>query len=254
MTRQELAEQLARSLGDPAFAERVTSSWGTFLKPAAGRGYLAFGPDRGRNVTFVHPGAWLGIDIPEPDEAGIDPLIVRHLHAFPGATKGELARWWGVTAGKPTKPLKRLERPPRARRPRGQQGLRARRGPRELRRTRPVPPSTSASSAASTRTRCRSRRRRSRCCRSPGARSSRGPPAGSARSLLSGGAVAGTWTHETEAEGDDDRAQPVAPPDEGRASPRRGGGRGDRRVPRARRRGPPPVERPELSACYSAAM
>jgi len=87
----------------------VTSSWGTFLKPAAGRGYLAFGPERGRNVTFVHPGAWLGIEIPEPDEAGIDPLIVRHLHAFPAATKGELARWWGVTAGKLTKPLKRLE-------------------------------------------------------------------------------------------------------------------------------------------------
>ena len=50
MTRQELADALAAKLGDPAFAERVTSSWGTFLKPAAGRGYLAFGPDRGRNV------------------------------------------------------------------------------------------------------------------------------------------------------------------------------------------------------------
>ena len=109
MTRTELAEALAKRLGDPAFSERVTSSWGTFLKPAAGRGYLAFGPERGRNVTFVHPGAWLGIDIPEPDEAGVDPLIVRHLHAFPAATKGELARWWGVTAGKLTKPLKRLE-------------------------------------------------------------------------------------------------------------------------------------------------
>ena len=131
MTRTELAEALAKRLGDPAFSERVTSSWGTFLKPAAGRGYLAFGPERGRNVTFVHPGAWLGIEIPEPDEAGIDPLIVRHLHAFPGATKGELARWWGVTAGQLTKPLKRLEDRLDPRRPRGQQGLRARRGPRD---------------------------------------------------------------------------------------------------------------------------
>ena len=109
MTRTELAEALARRLGDPAFAERVTSSWGTFLKPAASMGRLAFGPDRGRNVTFVHPGAWLGIEMPEPDEAGIDPLIVRHLHAFPGATKGELARWWGVPSGKLTKPIRRLD-------------------------------------------------------------------------------------------------------------------------------------------------
>jgi hypothetical protein len=108
MTRAELAEALAQRLGNPAFADRVTSSWGTFLKPAASMGRLAFGPDRGRNVTFVHPGAWLGIELPEPDETGIDPLIVRHLHAFPGATKGELARWWGVTSGKLTKPLKRL--------------------------------------------------------------------------------------------------------------------------------------------------
>jgi hypothetical protein len=87
----------------------VTSSWGTFLKPAAGRGYLAFGPERGRNVTFVHPGAWLGIEIPEPDETGIDPVVVRHLHAFPGASKGELARWWGVASGKLTRSLKRLD-------------------------------------------------------------------------------------------------------------------------------------------------
>src|SRR3954453_3163676 len=32
MTRQELADALASRLGDAAFAERVTSGWGTFLK------------------------------------------------------------------------------------------------------------------------------------------------------------------------------------------------------------------------------
>jgi hypothetical protein len=108
MTRQDLADALAEKLGDPAFAERVTSSWGTFLKPAAGRGYLAFGPDRGRNVTFVHPGAWLGIDIPEPDDDGLDAVIVRHLAAFPGASKAELARWWGAAASRVTAASKRL--------------------------------------------------------------------------------------------------------------------------------------------------
>jgi hypothetical protein len=108
MSRQELADALAQRLGDPAFAERVTSSWGTFLKPAAGRGYLAFGPDRGRNVTFVHPGAWLGIDIPEPTDDGFDAVLVRHLGAFPGASKGELARWWGAAASRVTAASRRL--------------------------------------------------------------------------------------------------------------------------------------------------
>jgi hypothetical protein len=108
MTRQQLADELAAKLGDPAFAERVTSSWGTFLKPAAGRGYLAFGPDRGRNVTFVHPGAWLGIDIPEPADDGFDAVLVRHLAAFPGASKGEVARWWGAAASRVTAASKRL--------------------------------------------------------------------------------------------------------------------------------------------------
>jgi hypothetical protein len=108
MTREELATHLARRLGDPAFAERVTSSWGTFLKPAAALGRLAFGPDRGRNVTFVHPAAWLGAEIPDPDERGVDDAALRHLRAFPGSTKGELARWWGVAPGRLTAPLARL--------------------------------------------------------------------------------------------------------------------------------------------------
>jgi len=108
MTRQELADALAAKLGDPAFAERVTSSWGTFLKPAAGRGFLAFGPERGRNVTFVHPAHWLGIEMPEPADDGFDAVIVRHLAVFPGASKGELARWWGTAASRVTAATRRV--------------------------------------------------------------------------------------------------------------------------------------------------
>jgi hypothetical protein len=101
MTRLALAEALAAELGDPAFAGKVTGSWGTFLKPAAGRGLLCFGPDDGRNVTFVNPAAWLGRAMPmaEPDPATLGAVIERHLAAFPGASKGELARWWGVSTG-----------------------------------------------------------------------------------------------------------------------------------------------------------
>ncbi len=99
MTRAALGEALAKHLGNEAFADRVTSSWGTFLKPAASRGLLCFGPDDGRNVTFVDPREWLGREMPEPTEDALAPVIVRQLHAFPGSSKGELARWWGVQGG-----------------------------------------------------------------------------------------------------------------------------------------------------------
>jgi len=99
MTRARLGAALAAHLGNEAFAERVASGWGTFLKPAAGRGYLCFGPDDGRNVTFVDPRDWLGRDMPEPSEEALAAVIERQLHAFPGSSRGELARWWGVQGG-----------------------------------------------------------------------------------------------------------------------------------------------------------
>ena len=109
MTRAALGEALAKHLGNEAFADRVTSSWGTFLKPAASRGLLCFGPDDGRNVTFVDPRAWLGREMPEPSEDALGAVIERQLNAFPGSSRGELARWWGVQGGAPLrKPIASL--------------------------------------------------------------------------------------------------------------------------------------------------
>ncbi len=109
MTRAALGTALARRLGNEAFADRVSSGWGTFLKPAASRGFLCFGPDDGRNVTFVDPRQWLGREMPEPSESAIGAVILRHLAAFPGSSSGELARWWGVQGGAPLRrPLKGL--------------------------------------------------------------------------------------------------------------------------------------------------
>jgi hypothetical protein len=99
MTRAALASAVAERIGDPEVATKVSGSWGTFFKPAAGRGLLCFGPDEGRNVTFVRPSAWLGREMPEPSQAAVAAVIDRHLAAFPGSSKSELARWWGVSAG-----------------------------------------------------------------------------------------------------------------------------------------------------------
>src|SRR5262245_54616399 len=101
--RAELAEAVGSRLGDPALGARLNPGWGGFLKPAAGRGELGFGPDRGRNVTFVNPADWIG----QPDEPASDPLAAlgallgRWLADFPGAGRDAAARWWGI-ASRPT--------------------------------------------------------------------------------------------------------------------------------------------------------
>lgn len=103
VTRAELAAAVGERLGDKALGARLGSGWGEFLKPAAGRGLLAFGPDAGRNVTFVNPSAW----IDGGSKKSIDPLVAlgrlteRWLASFPGAGRDAAARWWGI-ASRPT--------------------------------------------------------------------------------------------------------------------------------------------------------
>ena len=47
--------------------------------------------------------------MPEPSEDAIGAVIERQLTAFPGSSKGELARWWGVQGGAPLrKPIASL--------------------------------------------------------------------------------------------------------------------------------------------------
>jgi hypothetical protein len=48
-----------RHLERDDLAERLSSGWGSVLKPSACYGLLCFGPSRGRNVTFVSPRDWI---------------------------------------------------------------------------------------------------------------------------------------------------------------------------------------------------
>ena len=216
---EELADALAERLGDPAFAERVTSSWGTFLKPAAGRGYLAFGPERGpqRHLRPPRQPGW-GSRSRSPTRPASTRSSSATSHAFPGATKGELARWWGVTAGKLTKPLKRLEDRIESRRPRGQR--RPTCSPRTSRRCAAPSPEPAVDDPPPGRL----RPVHAVAPEGGGAAAADGPaPARLADRGLDqrGRAVRrrrrGHLDARAEAEGDDDRGQPVAPPDEGGA-------------------------------------
>lgn len=116
MTRAELADAVAQRMADPTLATRLRTGWGTFLGAPAQRGELIFGPNRGRNVTFVHPSAWLGrpIALAERPDAGrpidaLASLIARYLRSFPGSSRDMIGRWWGAArAGLISEALERL--------------------------------------------------------------------------------------------------------------------------------------------------
>jgi hypothetical protein len=103
MTRAELVEAVSNATGRPELAAKLKSGWGSFLKPASHAGALVFGPDRGRNVTFVDPEEWLGRKVRRPADAdppqrALGRLVERFLRLFPGADQAGVGRWWGGRA------------------------------------------------------------------------------------------------------------------------------------------------------------
>ena len=100
-TRAELVDAVGNATGRPDLAAKLQSGWGSFLKPSANRGHLVFGPDRGRNVTFVDPEAWLRRRVRATASRQTDPnralgvLVDRFLRLFPGADTAGIGRWWG---------------------------------------------------------------------------------------------------------------------------------------------------------------
>lgn len=93
MTKEELIARVGR--GRPAHVrEALSESWGSLLKPAARRGLLAFGPNRGTKVTLVNPRQWL----PKWREIDTDDAIVeiarRYLRAYGPASKRDFRRWF----------------------------------------------------------------------------------------------------------------------------------------------------------------
>ena len=103
LTRGDLADSVASRMSDPSFATRLRTGWGSYLGAPAQRGELIFGPNAGRNVTFVHPSRWLQrpIALAERPDAGepVDALarmIGRFLATFPGSSRDMIKRWWGA--------------------------------------------------------------------------------------------------------------------------------------------------------------
>ncbi len=95
LTRDELAEAVAAASGSRSLGEKLSDSWGAYLKPASFQGSLCFGPNRGRNVTFVSPAAWIGAQPGPPPEEALAEVTRRYLGAYGPATAAEYSRWWG---------------------------------------------------------------------------------------------------------------------------------------------------------------
>src|SRR5437867_2574170 len=97
MTREELAQEVARLTGSAALGAKLAlGSWGTILKPAAFNGHLCFGPSLGQRVRFTRPDSWLGSAplLVDPHAAAL-AVTRRYLAAYGPATYHDLALWWG---------------------------------------------------------------------------------------------------------------------------------------------------------------
>ncbi|HEX8220470.1 MAG TPA: winged helix DNA-binding domain-containing protein [Chloroflexia bacterium] len=93
LTREELAAEVARRAG-PWAKERLASTWGEMLAPAAYTGRLCFGPSQGSRVTFVRADQWAGAwTDPDPEEA-LAEVLRRYLAAYGPATHQDFARWF----------------------------------------------------------------------------------------------------------------------------------------------------------------
>jgi hypothetical protein len=106
-TREQLADEIAKVAG-PALRDRLLSGWGALLKPVAHRGELCFGPNNGRNVTFVRPDRWLrGTAKVDGDQARRE-VVRRFLAAYGPATADHLARWLGFRGAEPKRMLQAM--------------------------------------------------------------------------------------------------------------------------------------------------
>lgn len=100
MTREQFAAAIGQQTGSAELKNLVlTANWGSPLKPLAWRGDLCFGPNQGRNVTFVNPTVWLGNWQPVEPYPALKELARRYLRAYGPATPEDFARWWDGGTG-----------------------------------------------------------------------------------------------------------------------------------------------------------
>jgi hypothetical protein len=104
LTRDELADAVAKRRRSKKFGEALRESWGGVLKPASYQGVLCFAPGEPPRVRFTNPRSWLGLDgaAPDPEEA-LREVVRRFLTTYGPVSREELARWWAGGGLSPAK-------------------------------------------------------------------------------------------------------------------------------------------------------
>ncbi|MFQ5920265.1 MAG: winged helix DNA-binding domain-containing protein [Thermoplasmata archaeon] len=98
LTRRELGEAVVERLGERA-RKWVEHGYGGVIRLATIEGKVCFGPNRGKEITFVLLDDWLG---PQPGgrpEEAETELLRRYLHAYGPATPQDFAAWSGMRMG-----------------------------------------------------------------------------------------------------------------------------------------------------------
>lgn len=96
LTRKELADAVVPLLG-PKARPWLEHGWGGVLRFACMSGRICFGPNRGRQVTFVRLREWLPRFRSIAEEEAKAALARRYLRAFGPATPQDGAAWSGVS-------------------------------------------------------------------------------------------------------------------------------------------------------------
>jgi hypothetical protein len=96
LTRKELSKRVVERVG--AKAKRwVEHSWGGIVKRACLQGLVVFGPNQGREVTFVRRKEWLPRVMDLQVEEAEAMLLQRYLHGYGPASLADFAAWSGMT-------------------------------------------------------------------------------------------------------------------------------------------------------------
>jgi hypothetical protein len=104
LTRKELSERVVERLG--AKTKRwVQHSWGGIVKQACLQGLVVFGPNQGREITFVGRKEWLPKTTDLPVEEAEAKLLRRYLHGYGPASLADFAAWAGMTSSD-TQPIR----------------------------------------------------------------------------------------------------------------------------------------------------
>lgn len=107
LTRKELAQRVVTVLGGKT-KRWVEHSWGGIVKLACLQGLVCFGPNRGKEITFVQCNRWLPRLREMPVEEAEEALLRRYLHGYGPADMRDFAAWSGMAVKEAVQVLKRL--------------------------------------------------------------------------------------------------------------------------------------------------